>query len=277
MKKRGGKSIIFAAKVLQNGFVMKWNFIINGAPLGSGDLSSGYAPRKKMWVDIAIAGAMAAAGIISSLVSGNQASKKQREAEDRVNRAKAENEAWYNRRYNENYVDTNAGRHIINMAREAAKENWKRASGAAAVTGGTDAATALAKEQGNKMIGNAVAQIAAHDTARKDNVDATYRANQSRLEQQQIAIDQQHAANISQAGSGLSDGLMQGALLTAGSIGSGASATAKPAVTDVTDTQRALKKAGIDNSDKWLKKQHEKIYDYNNNFNLLQGVMGDFA
>ena len=38
-----------------------------------------------------------------------------------------------------------------------------------------------------------------------------------------------------------------------------------------------LKKMGIDSNEKWLKKNQQKIYDYNNNFNLLQGVMGDLA
>ena len=56
---------------------MKWNFIINGAPLGSGDHSGGYAPRKKEWVQLALAGASLAA----SIFGGASAAKQQREAE----------------------------------------------------------------------------------------------------------------------------------------------------------------------------------------------------
>jgi len=34
---------------------------------------------------------------------------------------------------------------------------------------------------------------------------------------------------------------------------------------------------GIDTNEKWLKKNQQKIFDYNNNYGLLQGVMGDLA
>ncbi len=252
---------------------MKWNFIINGAPLGSGDPSGGYAPRKKEWVQLALAGASLAA----SIFGGASAAKQQREAERRLANEKAANDAWYNRHYNQNYVDTAAGQNMIRIAKDYARENWKKAAGAAAVGGGTDAEVAEAKAQGNKMVGNAIAQMAATDTARKDSVDASYRARQSQLNQQQMSLDQQKAANISQVAGGVSDALMSGAQYFAGTRSVAGTGSPGGGGVDPASKTNQLKKMGIDTNEKWLKKNQDKIYDYNNNYNLLQSVMGDLA
>ena len=191
---------------------MKWKSVIINNDLGSTEPGAGFAPRKKEWLGLALAGA----SLASSIFGGIKSSKKQKEAERRLENEKLENEAWYNRRYNQSFADTASGQNYIRMAKDAAREAWQREAGAAAVGGGTDADVAAAKEAGVKMIGDTVAQMAATDTARKDNVDATYRAEKSRLNQQQIALDQQHAANNSQAASSASDALLTGALYFAG-------------------------------------------------------------
>lgn len=169
---------------------------------------------------------------------------------------------------------------MIRMAKDYARENWKKAQGAAAVGGGTDAATAMAKEQGNKMVGDAIATIEAQDVARKDNIDATYRARQNQLTQQQMALDQQRAANISQVAGGVSDALATGFALTGSKVlgvpGIGQGSPGGGGVNPASKTS-AVEKLGIDSNEKWLKKNQQKIFDYNNNYGLLQGVMGDLA
>lgn len=247
---------------------MNWNFIINGAPLGSSDASGGYAPRKKEWVGLALAGASLAA----SIWGGAKAADQQREAERRLAAEKAANEAWYHRRYNEHTIDTAAGQNMIRMAKDYARENWKKAQGAAAVGGGTDAAVAEAKEAGNRMVGNAIASIEAQDVARKDNVDAAYRSRQSQLTQQQMAIDQQKAQNIASVTGGVSDALMSGAQYLAGTGSPGGGGV------DPAPKNNQLDRMGIDSNEKWQKKHLDQIYDYNRNYNLWHdGAMGDFA
>ena len=160
---------------------------------------------------LAIAGL--AGSLASSIFGGAKSAKAARKAERQLAREKADNAAWYRRRYNEDYIDTAAGQNMLRLAKEAANENWRRAAGAEAVAGGSDAATAMAKEAGNRMVGNAIASIAANDTARKDNADAAYRAENSRLTQQQIQNEKDKAAAIAQAASGASDAFMSGAAL----------------------------------------------------------------
>ena len=175
-----------------------------------------WASKRAEWVPIALA----AAGVASSIFGGAKASKAAKEAERKLAAEKAANDAWYRRRYNEDYIDTAAGQNLVRRAKDFARENWQKAAGAQAVAGGTDAAAAMAKERGNKMVGDAIADIASNDTARKDNIDAAYRAENSRLTQQQIQNDKERAAAISQAASGVSDALLTGAAMTWGGGGS---------------------------------------------------------
>lgn len=182
-------------------------------PLGMGQ---SFAPSRKEWVTAALAGGSLALGLGSSLFGGISSSKAAREAEKRLQEQKAKEEAYYRRRYNEDYLDTNAGQNLVRRAKDFAKENWRKASGAQAVAGGTDAATAQAKEAGNKMMGDTIANIAAADVQRKDNIDAQHMQAQDRYAQQEMAISQQRAQSTADAAAQASNALMSAAGTLAG-------------------------------------------------------------
>lgn len=172
-----------------------------------GGLVDPFAPRKKEWVQVALA----AAGLASSLIGGAKASSAANEAERRQRAQEAKEDALYTRRYNENYVDTAAGQNLVRRAKEFAKSNARKAAGAQAVSGGTDAATQMAKDAGNKMVGDTLANIAANDTARKDRADMAHQAAQDRFAQMDMNRDMQRAQNITNAAQGASNSLMSAA------------------------------------------------------------------
>lgn len=176
--------------------------------------------RKMMPVDpISLAGAGASA--ISSFFGGISARKAAEKARQRLEEERARENAWYLRRYNEDYSDTAAGRNMIRQAKDYARQNWKRAAGAQAVAGGTDAAVAEAKNAGNKMVGNAIAGMAAEDTARKANVDAQHNAAERSYTQQQAEIENNRAAQITNAAQQASNAIMNGAIAVGGAGGNG--------------------------------------------------------
>lgn len=177
-------------------------------PLGMGNT---FSPSRKQWVLSAIS---AGAGLASSLFGGISASKAAREAERRQRAQEAKEDAWYNRRYNEDYVDTAAGQNLVRRAKDYAREQWRKASGAQAVAGGTDAATQMAKDAGNKMVGDTIANIAATDQGRKANVDNLHRQAEQNFAQMDMNREMQRAQNITQAAQGASNAMlsMAGAL-----------------------------------------------------------------
>ena len=182
-------------------------------PLGMG--ISG-VPSRKEWIAAAIG---AVGGIASSLIGGAAASEAARAAEARQRRQEAKENAWYNRRYNEDYVDTAAGQNLVRRAKEYAKEQWKKAAGAQAVAGGTDAATQMAKDAGNKMVGDTIANIAATDQSRKDNVDNMHRQAEAQFAQMDMNREMQRAQNITNAAQNASNAIMSaGAAIEQGSV-----------------------------------------------------------
>lgn len=140
-----------------------------------------------------------AASLASSFFGGSKAAKAQEEANRLLEQQKRENQAWFDRRYNEDYSQTAEAQNMIRMAKEAAEKQYRRAEGAAAVAGGTDESVAKAKEAGNQMVADAVANIAAQGTARKDAIEGQYRQADAALTQQQIAAQQGKAQAISGA------------------------------------------------------------------------------
>ena len=171
-------------------------------PLGMGNC---FAPSRKEWIASAIG---TVGGIFSSLMGGGAAAAAQEQAINERKRSEAKEQAWYNRRYNEDYIDTAAGQNLVRRAKEYAKENWKKAAGAQAVAGGTAAATQMAKDAGNKMVGDTIDNIAAADTQRKANVDNIHMQNEQRFSQQRQSEQLQRAQNITSAAQAASNAMM---------------------------------------------------------------------
>ena len=193
-----------------------------GAGLERDVLASGVTGvnSPKLWIVSAIG---AGVGLASSLIGGAKAAKAAREAERRQRAQEAKEEAWYNRRYNEDYVDTAAGQNLVRRAKEMALDATKRAAGAQAVAGGTDAATQQAKDAGNKMVGDTIANIAATDQQRKAQVDAAHQQAEANFAQMDMARANQRAQNITQAAGQASNAIMSaaGAIEDAGSLQGG--------------------------------------------------------
>ena len=201
------------------------------------DIEHPYQPQHAEWVQVA----GLALGAASSILGGVSSAAAAKRAEQLRRGQDARNAAWFARKYNESYIDTAVGRNAIRQATDYARTMTKRAEGAAAVTGGTDAATAQAKESANKMVGDTIGQLAAQDTARKESAEATYMQQQEQSTAMQMANQQQRAAGISQAAAGASNALIQGAAMlgsTGGKVDVGSRLTA------VTDMQSAGEYAG---------------------------------
>lgn len=182
-------------------------------PLGMG--ISG-APSRKEWIAAAVG---AVGGLASSLIGGAAASKAARDAERRQRQQEAKENAWYTRRYNEDYIDTAAGQNLVRRAKDYAREQWKKAAGAQAVAGGTDAATQMAKDAGNKMVGDTIANIAATDQSRKAQVDNMHRQAEQQFAQMDMNREMQRSQNITNAAQNASNAIMSaGAALEQGSV-----------------------------------------------------------
>ena len=184
-----------------NKIVTNMEIKVFNQPLGMGN---GLVPARKEWVSEALAGA----GLLTSVIGGFSSSAAARKAEAKQRAMEAKENAWYNRRYNEDYLDTASGQNIVRRAHQMYDKTIKRAAGAKAVAGGTDASVAQAKEQANAAMGDTIANIAAADTQRKANVDNLHMQNEQKFGQMDIARENQRAANITSAAQQASNALI---------------------------------------------------------------------
>lgn len=145
------------------------------------------------------AGLGIAGSVASAIFGGSKAAKAANEANRLIERQQEDNQAWFDRRYNEDYSQTAEAQNLMNYAREQAEKQFKRAEGAAAVTGATEESIARAKQSANDMLSQTASNIAAQGTARKDSIEQQFLNTKSALTEQQVSNLQQKAQNISAA------------------------------------------------------------------------------
>ena len=87
----------------------------------------------------------------------------------------------------------------MTKARELADEQYRKASGTAAVVGATDESVAQAKKAAGEVISDTASGIATNATARKDAVESQYLNTKNNISNQRLSIYNQQAANATQA------------------------------------------------------------------------------
>lgn len=146
----------------------------------------------------AIVGGLIAAG--SAIGSAISAKRKRKRQEEQLRRQKEENERWYERRYNEDYTQSATAQDLLNRARQAAEDQYRRAAGAAKVGGATTEGIATAQRAANEMIADATGRIAAQGDADRRAVEEQYMERKDSIEQRQSDMYGQAAEATRAAG-----------------------------------------------------------------------------
>lgn len=146
-----------------------------------------------------------AIGAAGSIFGGISASKAMKRAKKNVEAQRKKNQDWYDRRYNEDATQRADAQRILTQTEESIKQRNKQAAGSAAVMGGTDESVVAAKAANNQALADATSQIAANAEARKDNIEATYMANDNAFVEQLNQLEQGKAQAIGQAVQGVAN------------------------------------------------------------------------
>ena len=141
----------------------------------------------------------AAAGIFGAVKAG-QAMNAVRSS---LKKQQAENQAWYNQRYNEDATQRADAQRILTMTEEAIKNRNRQSAAAAAVMGGTEESVAAAKAANAQAMSDAAAQIAAAGDKRKDAIESQYQQRNAELNSQLNDLNLKKAQNIASAAQGV--------------------------------------------------------------------------
>lgn len=141
------------------------------------------------------AGVGAAASIFGSI----KARKAAREANEMLEKQKKDNQAWFDRQYNEDATQRADAQRMLTMTMDRIRQRNRAAAGTAAVMGATPESVAVEKSANAQALADTASQIAAAGAARKDQIENQYLAQKNALTQQQMAVQQQKAGNIAAA------------------------------------------------------------------------------
>lgn len=148
----------------------------------------------------------AGVGLASSLYGAHKSSQAAKEQERELSRQRAANEAWYNRNYYQDYLNTVEAQNALKRYRNAWAERTREARARQAITGGTPEQAAAVAEAGGEAMGNMVGNLAAQGQQNKAAIDAQKLAMDTNLSNQQAAIAeqrQQAASNLMSSGASL--------------------------------------------------------------------------
>lgn len=142
-------------------------------------------------------------GLASSIAGGIANRKAKKKQEQMIAQQQRENQAWYDRKYNEDPTKRADTVRLLTQMQEQIKNRNKAAKGRQSVMGGTDDSTTAVKEANNKTLADTTSQIVAANDARKDNIEQQYINRKNQLNNQQMGIDAEKAADTANAVAGV--------------------------------------------------------------------------
>ena len=150
-------------------------------------------------------GALIGAGLsIASSIAGGIANRKARKKQEQMlAQQQRENQAWYDRRYNEDPTKRADTVRLLTQMQEQIKIRNRAAKGRQAVIGGTEDSTTAVKEANNKTLADTTSQIVAANEARKDAIEQQYQQNKRSIQGQQMQMEAEKSADTANAVAGV--------------------------------------------------------------------------
>ena len=144
------------------------------------------------------AGASALGGIVSSIFGAKKASSAAKKQQDALNQQKAKNEAWYNRNYYANYMDSKQSQSAIKRVEDTLRRRGQATAAQAAVTGATPEAAVAQQANDQQLMTDVVSNLASKGDDVRRSVDAQNNSNEQAVLNAQMAQYQANEAGGSQ-------------------------------------------------------------------------------
>lgn len=142
-------------------------------------------------------------GLASSIAGGIANRKARKKQEQMLAQQQRDNQAWYDRKYNEDPTKRADTVRLLTQMQEQIKNRNRAAKGRQAVMGGTEDSTTAVKEANNKTLADTTSQIVAANESRKDAIEQQYQQNKRSIQGQQMQMEAEKAADTANAVAGV--------------------------------------------------------------------------
>lgn len=129
-------------------------------------------------------------GLATSIAGGVKSAKAAKDQQRLIEQQKAQNDAWYNKMYYQNYLDSKEAQSAMKRVEETLRKRNQDAQAQAAVTGGTQESVIAQQANDQKLVGDVVEGLASRSDELKRQADYQKNVNDNNLLQQQIAQQQ---------------------------------------------------------------------------------------
>lgn len=171
-------------------------------------------------------------GVASKIFGGISAAKARRKQERMLAQKEQENQAWYDRKYNEDPTKRADTVRLLTQMQEQIKNRNKAARGKQAVMGGTEDSTTAVKEANNKTLADTTSQIVAANESRKDAIEGQYQARKDAIQNKRMGLEAEKANDVASVASGIAGTAANIAVTIDGGLGN--SKVARPSVSSPT-------------------------------------------
>lgn len=171
-------------------------------------------------------------GVASSIFGGISARKARRKQERMLAQQEQENQAWYDRKYNEDPTKRADTVRLLTQMQEQIKNRNKAAKGRQAVMAGTEDSTTAVKEANNKTLADTTSQIVAANESRKDAIEGQYQARKDAIQNKRMGLEAEKAAGTASVAAGVAGTAANIAATIDGGLGK--SKVARPSVSSPT-------------------------------------------
>lgn len=198
-------------------------------------------------------------GLASSIAGGIANRKARRKQEQMLAQQQRDNQAWYDRKYNEDPTKRADTVRLLTQMQEQIKNRNRAAKGRQAVMGGTEDSTTAVKEANNKTLADTTSQIVAANEARKDAIEQQYQQNKRSIQGQQMQMEAEKSADTANVVAGVASTAANIAA-SLDSVGGSSKAPKRPDVVQPTDADMA----NLDAKVGAIPNQHQVASDLNN-------------
>lgn len=145
-------------------------------------------------------------GLASGIFGGIKSAKAAKEQQRLIDEQESKNNAWYNRNYYQNYMDSTEAQAAMKRVENTLKKQNQEARATAVVTGATPEAAIAQQQANNEILDETATGLAAQATARKAQVEAIDQQNQNNIFQARLgqsSAEEKGGAELMGAGLGM--------------------------------------------------------------------------
>jgi hypothetical protein len=154
------------------------------------------------------------ASLASQIYGGIKGAQANKATQDLLNKQIEENEAFYNRNVNRDFLETNVAKGMFERLRKDLEKATKTVESKGEATGATAEEKIAEKSDLQENYNENVSRLAEGATQYQQGQEAMYRGEKGRLTDQQMVLNQQRAEQAANLASNAANAMSSGASLT---------------------------------------------------------------